>query len=359
MILSREDWIRHFNEFCLKATHRNGYSKMGDYDCYRHLCEIRKDDSITEVIIDFIGPYDVKIQYNAIQSIKLYAIFNRKDNSIGSFLFDKFDDIKEEENMGEKETNALIYNTTATDYTDYEWHTLAMKTDIDNNWSKLEALETKLENIISKYDNKEEKKEMKGFNFDFGKIIGDTVRVSAYGIAVKNNSGSWVAYDHKNQQMMDVDILSFTGADMLYKMPVAIKDVQAGDVIIHNRRPCFVESFSEDGKTFTVIDIVEGEQKSILPIVSPFGFSFVTKVVTPFSFGDGATADNPFGGMLPFFMLMGDSKDVDPVMMMLAAGGGKMDMSNPAMLMLLADKDGSSNDMMKMFVMAQMFNQNK
>ena len=215
-----------------------------------------------------------------------------------------------------------------------------------------------LEKILKNNKEKEEEKKMKGFNFDFGKITGDSVRMSVYGVAVKNNSGTWVAYDSKTESMMDVDVLNFSGADMLYKMPVAVNQVQAGDVIIHNRKPCFVVSFSEDGSAFSVVDIMDSEQKMILPVKSPFGFSFVTKVVSPFNLAGSADAQNPFGNMLPL-MMMGD-KDIDPMMLMMMCGNGGFDMSNPMMMMFLLDDKGDKSDMMKTMLMAQMFaNQNK
>lgn len=223
---------------------------------------------------------------------------------------------------------------------------------------EVNCIEERIANIEKIINNKEEEKKMKGFNFDFGKITGDSVRMSVYGVAVKNNSGTWVAYDSKTESMMDVDVLNFSGADMLYKMPVAVNQVQAGDVIIHNRKPCFVVSFSEDGSAFSVVDIMDSEQKMILPVKSPFGFSFVTKVVSPFNLAGSADAQNPFGNMLPL-MMMGD-KDIDPMMLMMMCGNGGFDMSNPMMMMFLLDDKGDKSDMMKTMLMAQMFaNQNK
>jgi hypothetical protein len=73
-------------------------------------------------------------------------------------------------------------------------------------------------------------------NFDFGSCENDNVKMSMYGIAVKNANGTWVSYDAKNGNIIDVDILNFN-AKYLYKMPVAIKDIKAGDVVIHNRVP--------------------------------------------------------------------------------------------------------------------------
>ena len=135
--------------------------------------------------------------------------------------------------------------------------------------------------------------------------------------------------------------------DFLYKMPVAIKDVKAGDVVIHNRTPMFVVEVHDS--TLKVVDVREGTEKEIYLTKSPFGFNFATKVVSLMDMS-GAKADesNPFGNMLPFLML-GDGKSVDPMMIMLASGG-KMDMSNPMMLYFLM-KDGNKNDMLPFMLM--------
>lgn len=69
----------------------------------------------------------------------------------------------------------------------------------------------------------------------------------------------------------------------MYKMPVPIKDIKDGDIIIHNRVPMFVVEVYE--KTLGVIDIYSGESKTIILSKSPFGFDFATKVVSIIDFG--------------------------------------------------------------------------
>ena len=207
---------------------------------------------------------------------------------------------------------------------------------------------TSLEKTVHDMTKKEEKKDMdKMFNFDFGKVTSDAVRVSMYGIAVKSVDGRYVSYDTKSHSVMDVDIVNMPAGDFLYKMPVAIKDVKAGDVVIHNRTPMFVVEVHDS--TLKVVDVREGTEKEIYLTKSPFGFNFATKVVSLMDMS-GAKADesNPFGNMLPFLML-GDGKSVDPMMIMLASGG-KMDMSNPMMLYFLM-KDGNKNDMLPFMLM--------
>lgn len=193
--------------------------------------------------------------------------------------------------------------------------------------------------------NRKENDNMKFGNFDFGPCTGDNVRMSMYGIAVKNGSGTWVSYDKANDQMMDVDILNFDGAQFLYKMPVAIKDIVKGMVIVHNRKPMFVTDVN--GTDIEVVDPCAGERKTILPVRSPFNFNYYTRVISLFDgFGGATTASesNPFGNMLPFLMLS-DNKDIDPMMLMLMMnqnGGESTQMfNNPFMFYLMVSKDDS------------------
>ena len=185
------------------------------------------------------------------------------------------------------------------------------------------------------------------FNFDFGKVVSDAVRVSMYGIAVKSVDFHYVYYENKTHSVMDVEILNMPAGDFLYKMPVSIKDIKAGDVVIHNRTPMFVVEVH--ASTLQVVDVREGTEKEIYLTKSPFGFNFATKVVSLMDMtGVKADESNPFGNMLPFLML-GDGKNVDPMMIMLTSGG-KMDMSNPMMLYFLM-KDGNKSDMLPFLMM--------
>lgn len=220
--------------------------------------------------------------------------------------------------------------------------------DLDCRITSIEKAVNEIEKAVNDMTKKEEKKDMdKMFNFDFGKITSDAVRVSMYGIAVKSVDGHYVSYDAKSHSVMDVDIVNMPAGDFLYKMPVAIKDVKAGDVVIHNRTPMFVVEVHDS--TLKVVDVREGTEKEIYLTKSPFGFNFATKVVSLMDM-TGAKADesNPFGNMLPF-MLMNNGKDFDPMMLMLM-NGGKMDMSNPMMLYFLM-KDGNKNDVLPFMLM--------
>lgn len=211
--------------------------------------------------------------------------------------------------------------------------------------------------IVNKY-NEKEKDSMKGFNFNFGPCTGDNIKMSVYGLAIQNANGEWVSYDAKSGQIMNVDLLNFDGRKFMFKMPVAIKDIAKGDIVIHNKVPMFVLGVTDDG--VIAVDVRAGEEKKILPTNSPFGFNFVTKVVSMFNAFNGApTPDAPFGNFLPF-MMMGEGNEIDPFVMCMmlqnmgTVPGGSL-FSNPMMMyFLMKDGDAQKDLIMPMFMMQAM-----
>ena len=220
---------------------------------------------------------------------------------------------------------------------------------LDTMEERINKLETNNDDVKGKGNN------MKMFNFDFGPIKdNDAVRMSPYGIAVKNVNGTYQAYDKKNGEIMDVDIFNFKADNMFFKIPVAIDDIEAGDVIIFNRRPCFVFGFSEQGDVIA-IDIAMGEKKTILPSKSPFGFNYITKIVSLVDNmfgGEAPSAENPFGNILPFMLMNEDNssmKDMLPMMMLMNGNaGGTID---PMMLYFMMKTDKGDTDSMLPFLL--------
>ena len=199
---------------------------------------------------------------------------------------------------------------------------------------------------------------MKMFNFDFGPIKdNDAVRMSPYGLAVKNVNGTYQAYDKKNGEIMDVDVFNFKADNMFFKMPVGIDAIEAGDVIIFNRRPCFVFGFSEQGDVIA-IDIAMGEKKTIMPTRSPFGnFSFITKVVSLLdNMMTPPSNDNPLGNMWMFTLLDNDNKsmkDILPMMMLMNGNTGSA--MDPMMLyFMMKDSKGDDDSMLPLLFMMNM-----
>lgn len=188
--------------------------------------------------------------------------------------------------------------------------------------------------LIDNYYNKKESNEMNimpNVNFDFGPA-GDGVRVSPFGLAITNSKGQWVTYDAKNDKIVDVTGFTFDFGKMIYKMPVAVKDIKPGDLIVHQSRAMYVQEI-EDGNIYTV-DILAAEKKNVLPVTNVFNFNFVTKVVSLMNFDMGTPSpDQPFGNIMPIMMmsaLMGDDKndffgqmDMGKMMLMSAMMGGQ------------------------------------
>ena len=240
------------------------------------------------------------------------------------------------------------YSTSTTDWINVATPTYELKSD--NLYIDGKPFDNYIQSVLNVQEEKE--KETMNFNFDFGPV-DSSVRMSMYGMAVKNANGNYVAYDAANKRIMDVDILNFEGANkFMYKMPVAVKDVAIGDIVVHMRKPMIVLNANEDN-TFTVVDVYNGEEKIIIPANSPFGWSFMTKVVSFINFGS-ADASNPFGNMLPL-LLLSDSKSKDdnllPLMLM---AGGNMDMSNP--MMMYALMGNRTNDPMMLMLAMGAFN---
>ena len=217
--------------------------------------------------------------------------------------------------------------------------------------SGIDEIKVRLDQIINnKSENKKEKKDMNFFkNFEFGPVKNDTVRLSPYGLAVKNLDDSWVSYDAASDSIIDVDVFNFEGKNLIYKIPAAPHTVRAGDMIVHQGKGMYVLTDVCEGDTcVSVIDPRAGESKEILFTKSPFGFTFVTKLVSLLDMsGINANTDNPFGNLWPL-ALMGD-KDCDAAtmmafMMMNNSEGCNFDMSNP--MMMYALMSGDNKDML-------------
>ena len=235
------------------------------------------------------------------------------------------------------------------------WQPWTIDLDTDSLRVNGDSLEKYIEKTVNKSNNnKKEEENNKMMKFDFGPV-DSSVHMSLYGMAIKNASGTYVAYDVKTGSIMDVDIINFEGANkFMYKMPVALSAVQVGDVIVHSKHPMFVSEVDIETNRMVAVDIYDGEEKVIVPTQSPFGFSFITKVVSLFNFAGTANASNPFGNMLPF-LLMSDSKstDKDSLLPLLFMMNGNTDMAqNPMMLYALMNKDGKNSDMLPFLLMS-------
>lgn len=224
---------------------------------------------------------------------------------------------------------------------------------INNETLKEKDVRKICEDIIN--EKKKEKTTMdtsKIFNFDFGPVSGSQFRMSPYGLAVRTQANGWIAFNAASGELMDVDVVNFDLSKMIYKMPVAQSAIAAGDILIHGGKPVFVRKADTDNGIVNVIDYSTASVMDILPVKSPFGFNFFTKVVcfVDMNGASAASPDNPFGGLLPFLM-MGEGKDFDPMMLMFM--GGNMNFaSNPMMMYFMLNSDGKDNsNLLPLFLM--------
>ena len=204
--------------------------------------------------------------------------------------------------------------------------------------------------VIDEYMKEKEKKNMN--DFSFGPFNTSEIRLSLYGMAIKNKAGKWVCYDRKTKRLMDVEPFNFEieAKRLFYKMPKATNTVVSGDIILHNGKLVFVEEVRNDGK-FDVIDPAEGTAITVLPTVSPFGFNFVTSILNLADCMPAADEENPFGNLLPFLLMKDNGGDNALALAMMMQNQGKD--FNPMMLALL---NGGKSDLSTLMVMQMMQN---
>lgn len=340
-----EDWHAIMKDF-RKKVHDSGEYNRIEYPQWRELMAATKihvlyDESQKTFEIMPYSPYGKIEGYTSFQ-VDGVTLTGKK--TFGDYLATYVIHIPDKEENIQLATN---YDT-ATAYATIDTSSVLNLNGITTNSIGDIANYEPKSRIIQKENNKMDNKI---FNFDFGPIKGDNIRMSMYGLAIKNRDGNYVAWDKANENIMNVDILNFSGDGLMYKMPVAIKDIKDGDIVIHNKVPMFVLEVFE--KSLDVIDIYSGERKSIIPAKSPFNFDFATKVISLIDFsamgGDTPSADNPFGNMWPLLML-GDSGSIDPMMLALIYAG-KGDCANPMMMYALMASKGNNDNLLSLMLM--------
>ena len=394
MYFDSRDWKWLLDCFADRVANKE-YKKT-DYQVWRQV------KNYNEVYIYYINGNDIAVEDAAKDLVENVEVFKNDDGSFGSYLAEHW---LCEENSMDFETGStsaftnysygynydldsstgiknVVYDgvtgeainavttisgdkiNTASPSINIDFNHLAVKGDIDGVCDTIEELKAEIEKKLDKAeyynDNEKEKKSMNMFKgFEFGKVDGNKVRMSMYGLAVRNQAGTWVSYDVNTGNVIDVDPFNMDGSQFMYKMPVALSQVNKGDMIIHNCKPVYVTGKDESGK-LVVVDIFDGEEKMILPTKNMFGFNFATKVVSLMDMaGMGKPdAENPFGNMW-MLALMGDGKDFDmkDFMMLNMMNGNAGAQMNPMMMLMLMGDKGQDNDLMMAMAMSGMFNQ--
>lgn len=346
------------DKFSKEVKEKQCYSKI-DYKLFRSIAKLIITDPYTTVNFDFkneptVYYYYVQLCINGTEIFQSSSV----DNSLGEFLFVNYyndwninnytfiNDLTKYPLTTVKDEIELCTNSNTT--------TISIGNSINTNKTIKEEIEELLkEKNIYKGEEKmpicTEKDNFYGFKF--GPAPSNFYRLSPYGLAcyVKDK---WITYNSETKELVNVDIINFDMSNMIYFMPVAISSIQPGDILIHQNTPVFVRNLNEDG-TVCVVDYQSATVSNILPVKSPFGFNFYTKVTPLIDFNDltkTANSENPFGNILPF-LLMREDNNIDPMMVAFMMNNGVSDFMNNPMLMylLMKNKDSDASDMWPIF----------
>ena len=229
-----------------------------------------------------------------------------------------------------------------------------LSTSIKNKYSNLiyDGVYEKFEEVKENKNRKESKKMFENAmkNFEFGKC-DEYVKMSVYGPAFRGYDGNYIAFN--DDEAIDVTGMTFD-FDCFYKMPVAQDDVKIGDYVYHLGDPVKVIDVTERG-SLVCVRLFSHEEITVVPIKNMFGFNFFTKLV---NFGEGLfganTIDksNPFGSILPFFLMSKGDKNNNLMMAMMLSQGNLDFKSNPFMMMALMSDNNS--EMLPLLMMSQM-----
>lgn len=243
----------------------------------------------------------------------------------------------------EKKLKKNLYSIFLSDYKEEEENISSFKKEYECIWKKPKE-ERKGNSMKSNTLFKD---------IQFGRANGVVMSIYGPAFPTVDNKDEYIAYNKKDDEWIDVSPMVFDrDIALFYAMPVAKDNLATGDFIFHNGGWVRVIDFDEalrpvveTPKTKTV--------NTILPTRNMFGFDFYTKLISPFGdIMDCASADKPFGNILPFMLLQdGDSADFLP--MLLLSQGGEFDTSNPMMLYFLM-KDGKNSDILPFLMMGMM-----
>ena len=243
--------------------------------------------------------------------------------------------------------NISIGDYTANDYS-FTYQPLTSSSYVwpNNGWQSIEDI------IEKKLAEEKQKDKMSNTDFSFGPYTSNNLRLSTFGIALKNKENKWVSFDRQRNAIVDVNILNIEieNSKIFYKFPKAISDVEVGDIVLHNGNLMFVEEIKDN--RFVVINPYEGTELTILPSMSPFGFNYVTVIISITDYLPEADSNNPFGSLLPlmfikdnnnnnnllalFVLTQKNNIDIDPTMLMLMGG-------SPYLYFMLNNKKDKNN----------------
>lgn len=190
--------------------------------------------------------------------------------------------------------------------------------------------------VIKKEDNiMRENNNFFNVNMEFGPNKDENIASTLMGVAVKNGE-NWRIYDKKKKSITDVGNIQI-GNLPIFIMPAL--ELEEGDLIKEEGEYYFVTNFN-NGETET-LSAKTGEIKRVIPIKNILGFSFYSKVIT-----------------LNDELDINEELDTETLLlmssMMSSTGANENQMNQMLPFIMLKDKIGKKDNMMKMLLMSSM-----
>ena len=290
---------------------------------------------------DIVNKYDfdtLKDAYKKIKEINGEDIFEGINYSFWHYIirYTLYEDDKiiKTYNFMEDKWETMVRNTPVTSSASIEIN----KESSERERVEIQAFKKRFEELRDRVENSRRKNSMnnifKNINIQFGEIKTDQIKYSFNGIAFKNADGTYSTYDINTNTLTNVSDLIMDIP--MYVMPAAIKDIKTGDIVIHKGIVYVIKEIVNDN--FTAIQPNAGTMTTLIPEKSIFGFDYISRVVNIFAFSN-ANAENPFGNMLPFFMMNKESNNDTLALMMMMQGNQDFNKILPFMLMGKEDID--------------------
>ena len=217
---------------------------------------------------------------------------------------------------------------------------------------KTTQAETKI-TTTKPYNFKKEDNSMKmNMNEIFGGHIGRYsnchIKYSPKGLAFLTDNDSYVVYDVDT--LAATDVANLVMDVPFYGIPVPLKDLKKGDIVIYNEVYYLVRAVTDTH--ISAIHVKRGIIENLIPKTSIFSFSFYIKIVTPME-NFKPDSSNPFNSMLPFLLFEDgdDSNSMNDIIMMSMMSGGTVNSSILPLMMMNKDSGNKTDLLMMMMLM--------
>ena len=186
------------------------------------------------------------------------------------------------------------------------------------------------------------------FGGHIGRYSNCHIKYSPKGLAFLTDNDSYVVYDVDT--LAATDVANLVMDVPFYGIPVALKDLKKGDIVIYNEVYYLVRAVTDTH--ISAIHVKRGIIENLIPKTSIFGFSFYIKIVTPME-NFKPDSSNPFNSMLPFLLFENgdDSNSMNDIIMMSMMNGGTVNSSMLPLMMMNKDGGDKTDLLMMMMLM--------